>query len=170
VPAGAHDYLIKLELPLTGCGYFQYDVRNNNPNRRALLSAGIIRVLGCGQGKRLTPGYWKNHQSATTALLPLELGNYTVSTFAQAKAVFVAMRCSNAADCLAGHLLAAELDVASGASNCIASVIDQANKLLADLGYSGPGSVNPTGAKRAQALQLEAELDAYTNDSTSSTC
>jgi hypothetical protein len=175
VPASAQNYDITMTLPLNHkCGYYQYDIRNNNPSKPTLLSAGIIRVLGCGgNGVRLTPGYWKNHQAATTALLPVNLGNYTVSTFAQAKAVFVAMKCSNAADCLAGHLLAAELDVANGASNCISAVIDTANKLLASFGYSGPGSVSNsklTSAQIAQAKSLASQLDSYTNDSTSSTC
>ena len=74
-------------------------------------------VPGCGpagNGTRFTPGYWKNHQAATTAHLPQLLGSYTVSTFAQATAIFDAMKCSDAINCLAGHLLAAELDVASG--------------------------------------------------------
>jgi hypothetical protein len=171
VPASAQNYLIQMTLPLTGkCGYYQYDIRNDSQTKAVLLSAGIIRVLGCGSGERLTPGFWKNHEAATTALLPVNLGDYTVSTFAEAKAVFVAMKCSNAADCLAGHLLAAELDVAGGASNCIAGVIAKANTLLANAGYSGPGSVNLTGAQANRAKNLAAQLDAYTNDSTSSTC
>jgi hypothetical protein len=172
VPASATDYPISLSFPLTTCGYFQYDVRNNNPNKPTILSAGVVRVLGCGSGsgQRFTPGYWKNHKGATSALLPVKLGNYTVSSFADAQAVFAAMKCSNAADCLAGHLLAAELDVANGSASCISGTVSQANQLLASLGYAGPGSVKPTGSQASQALTLESQLDAYTNDSTGNTC
>ena len=57
--------------------------------------SGMKKVVpGCGQsgtGERFTPGYWKKHEAATTALLPQPLGSYTVSTFTQATAVFDAM-------------------------------------------------------------------------------
>jgi hypothetical protein len=130
-------------------------------------------VPGCGQsgsGQRFTPGYWKNHEAATTALLPQLLGGYTVSTFAQAKAVFNAMKCSDAINCLAGHLLAAQLDVANGSSSCIAGTISDANAFLTSVGYAGPASYTITASQRAQALSLEQTLDNYTNDSNSPTC
>jgi len=136
--------------------------------------SGTKHVLpGCGQsgsGQRFTPGYWKNHEAATTALLPQMLGGYTVSTFAQAKAVFNAMKCSDAINCLAGHLLAAQLDVANGSSICITGVIFQANELLTNVGYAGPASYSVSASVRAQALSLEQALDNYTNDSTSTSC
>ena len=136
--------------------------------------SGTKHVLpGCGQsgtGQRFTPGYWKNHEAATTALLPQMLGGYSVSTFAEAKAVFNAMKCSDAINCLAGHLLAAQLDVANGSSICITGVIFQANQLLIKVGYSGPGSYSVSAAVRAKALSLEQALDNYTNDSTSTSC
>src|SRR5207247_14062 len=67
---------------------------------------------------RLTPGYWKNHLS--TAQLPQSLGSYTVDSYDKATAVYNGMNCSNVQDqnaigCLAGHLLAAKLNVANGA-------------------------------------------------------
>jgi hypothetical protein len=130
-------------------------------------------VPGCGQsgtGQRFTPGYWKNHDAATTALLPQSLGGYTVSTFTQATAVFDAMKCSAAVNCLAGHLLAAQLDVANGSSICITGVIYQANQFLTKVGYAGPGNYTITASQRAQAIALEQELDNYTNDSTSTSC
>ena len=136
--------------------------------------SGTKHVLpGCGQsgsGQRFTPGYWKNHEAATTALLPQMLGGYTVSTFAQAKAVFNAMKCSDAINCLAGHLLAAQLDVANGSSICITGVIFQSNELLTNVGYAGPASDSVSASVRAQALSLEQALDNYTNDSTSTSC
>jgi hypothetical protein len=136
-------------------------------------SAARHVVPGCGQsgtGERFTPGYWKNHEAATTALLPQSLGGYSVATFAQATAVFDAMNCSDAVDCLAGHLLAAELDVANGSSICITGVIFRANKFLTSVNYAGPGSYMISASQRATALAFEQALDNYTNDSTSTSC
>jgi hypothetical protein len=138
-----------------------------------MWSSSKAVVPGCGQngtGQRFTPGFWKNHETATTALLPQSLGGYTVSTFAQASAVFDAMECSDAVNCLAGHLLAAQLDVANGSSTCISGVIFQANQFLTLVGYAGPASYTITAGQRAQALSLEQALDNYTNDSTSTSC
>jgi len=104
--------------------------------------------LQCTATPRLTPGCWKNHQTQTAALLPVDLGNYAVSDFASAQAVFAAMKCSNPTDCLAGHLLAAELDVKSGAATCSQPTVDEANQLLLDIGYQGPGSVTGSSAPR----------------------
>jgi hypothetical protein len=112
----------------------------------------------------LTPGFWKNHEAATTALLPISLGNYVVDTFAKASAIFDAMKCSSPIDCLAGHLLAAKLDLASGSNPSITPVIAQADALLIAVNYNGPGNFTPpTAAQKALALQLEALIDAYTN-------
>ena len=80
------------------------------------------------------------------------------------------MKCSDAVNCRAGHLLAAQLDVANGSSICITGVIFQANQLLTKLGYAGPASYTITAGQRAQALAFEQELDSYTNDSTSTSC
>ena len=43
--------------------------------RRPRHAASIAAIRGTGQ--RLTPGYWKNHETETTALLPQSLGSYT---------------------------------------------------------------------------------------------
>jgi hypothetical protein len=80
------------------------------------------------------------------------------------------MKCSDAVNCLAGHLLAAQLDVANGSSTCIAGTISDANAFLTSVGYAGPGSYTITSAQRAQAISLEQTLDNYTNDSTGTTC
>jgi len=128
---------------------------------------------GCGQsgtGKRFTPGFWKNHQAATTALLPQTLGSFTVSTFDQARAIFGASMCNNAVNCLAAHLLAAQLDVANGSSICIVGVIFQANQFLTSVGFHGPDAYTITAAQRAEAISLAQTLDNYTNDSTSTSC
>jgi hypothetical protein len=112
----------------------------------------------------LTPGFWKNHAAATTALLPQTLGNYSVNTFAKARAIFDAMKCSSPIDCLAGHELAANLDLTSGSNTVITPVLAQADALLIAVNYNGPGNLTPpTAAQKALALQLEALIDAYTN-------
>jgi len=166
---------LTLPVPQTDTCSFQADVKVQIGGVGDFVMYSSLKAVvpGCGQngtGKRFTPGYWKNHEAATTALLPQSLGGYTVSTFAQAHAVFVAMKCKDAINCLAGHLLAAQLDVANGSSTCISGVIFQANQLLTNVGYAGPGSYKVSAAVRAQALGLEQALDKYTNDSTSASC
>ena len=116
-------------------------------------------------GPALTPGFWKNHQAATTALLPILLGNYDVDTFGKALAVFNAMKCSSPIDCLAGHLLAAKLDLKkpNPSSPSIIPTIMQADALLIAVNYGGPGVNTANAAQNAQALALEVIIDAYTN-------
>jgi hypothetical protein len=112
----------------------------------------------------LTPGFWKNHPAATTALLPIKLGNYNVNTFEKAFAVFLAMRCSSPIDCLAGHELAAKLDLKSGSNPSIEPVDAEADALLIAVKYNGPGNFTPpTAAQKELALKLEEKIDAYTN-------
>ena len=164
---------LTLPVPHTATCSFQVDVKVEvtGTSTFVMYSSAKAVVPGCGgSGTRFTPGYWKNHEAATTALLPQSLGGYTVSTFADAVAVFDAMKCSDAVNCLAGHLLAAQLDVANGSSICITGVIFQANELLTNVGYAGPGSYSVSASVRAQALSLEQALDKYTNDSTSTSC
>jgi hypothetical protein len=82
----------------------------------------------------------------------------------RAVAVFNAMKCSAPSDCMAGHLLAAQLDLASGSSSSIVSVVTQADALLTLLSYNGPGQYTPpTAAQKTLALQLEVLVDAHTN-------
>lgn len=166
---------LTLPVPQTDTCSFQADASVQAGGVGSFVRYSSIKAVvpGCGQsgsGQRFTPGYWKTHEDATTALLPQTLGSYTVSTFAQASAIFDAMNCSDAINCLAGHLLAAQLDVANGSSICISGVIFQANTLLTKVGYAGPATYPVSAARRAAALNLEQELDSYTNDSTSTTC
>jgi hypothetical protein len=120
-------------------------------------------------GVALTPGYWKNHQRHAELLLPLNLGNFTVSSFSTARAIFNGMNCSSTKDqdavgCLAGHLLASTLNVKNNASKCIQPTIDAANAFLKSIGYSGPtGKYTLTAAQRAQLIQLKDALDKYNN-------
>jgi hypothetical protein len=164
---------LTLPVPRTATCSFQVDVKVEVTGTSTFVMYSSIKAVvpGCGgSATRFTPGYWKNHETATTALLPQTLGGYTVSTFADATAVFDAMKCSDAVNCLAGHLLAAQLDVANGSSTCIAGTISDANAFLTSVGYAGPASYTISDAQRAQALSLEQTLDNYTNDSTSATC
>jgi hypothetical protein len=141
-------------------------------------------VTVCFYNGSLTPGYWKNHLTYdskhpndpyTLKFLPKSLGGYTVNTTAQATAVFNAMNCSNtgsntqlnqnAIGCLAGHLLAAKLNLANNANPCIAPVVALADTFLSGIPYTGP-SGNYTGigtVKRAQAITYKNALDKYNN-------
>ena len=164
---------LTLPVPQTATCSFQVDVKVEVTGTSTFVMYSSIKAVvpGCGvSATRFTPGYWKTHEAATTFLLPQSLGGYTVSTFADAQAVFDAMMCSDAVNCLAGHLLAAQLDVANGSSTCIAGTISDANAFLTSVGYAGPGSYTITASQRAQAISLEQTLDSYTNDSTSTSC
>lgn len=122
-----------------------------------------------------TPGYWKNHSGATTPLLPVFLGGYKVDTFAKAQAVFNAMNCSDAVGCLAGQLLAAELNVKNGvgAPACASTAISSANNFLSTVpvdtgttpptvGYAGPtGTYSLTSSQRATAIALNNTLSNF---------
>jgi len=164
---------LTLPVPHTATCSFQVDVKVEVTGTTTFVMYSSIKAVvpGCGgSGTRFTPGYWKNHEAATTALLPQTLGGYTVSSFADAVAVFDAMKCSDAVNCLAGHLLAAQLDVANGSSACIAGTISDANAFLTSVGYAGPASYSISAADQATAKGLAQTLDNYTNDSSGTTC
>jgi predicted metalloprotease len=70
----------------------------------------------------------------------------------------------SAVACLAGHLLAAKLNVKNGSDNCINSWIAQGDALLISINYIGPGgtyTLNST--QRAQFLAVKDALDRYNN-------
>jgi hypothetical protein len=166
---------LTLPVPQTASCEFQVDVRVIPAGRTvSVFYSGLIATVpGCGPhgtGARLTPGFWKNHAAATQALLPQSLGSYQVTTATEATAVFRDMKCRDAGDCLAGHLLAAELDVANGSSTCISGVVTQANQFLDAVHYQGPGSYPMSSAQRNTGIGLANALDSYTNDSSSSSC
>lgn len=113
-------------------------------------------------------GAWRNDPVATTALLPQTLGSsYTVETFAQARTVFDNGNCGahrpgDAIGCLAAQLLAAKLNVASGASDCIVPTITSAETFLSDTPYTGPAThYSLSRARRAEALSLQSALASY---------
>ena len=132
-----------------------------------------------------TPGYWKTHQAQTTALLPLSLGNYVVNTFAKATAVFNNMNCgssqpNDAVGCLAGHLLATELNVKDMGDACIMSAVNAATSFLkgqsttyagitaTGINYTGPNanytlSTTQANPQRSLAIAIKNALDKYNN-------
>jgi hypothetical protein len=163
VVANAFDQTTGKEVLVNSLASGQTDVNGHFPVTET--------VSGCPAA--LTPGYWKNHQAATTALLPQPLGGYTVTTFSQAQDVFAAMNCgkSSAFGCLAGQLLAAELNVANQANEpaCAATAISDANSLLSSGGYVGPsGTYSLSASVRAEAVSLASALSNYNQGS--STC
>ena len=135
----------------------------------------------------LTLAYWKNHKAPASPTcgphdgcrkagpwasqyLARSLGGYDVSTPAQASAVWAAKDCGSSKTpqvigCLAAHLLAAKLNVANGASSCIAGAVADADAFLTGIGYAGPASYTLTGAQRDLAIQLKATLKAYNQGS-----
>jgi uncharacterized protein (DUF2141 family) len=115
----------------------------------------------------LTPGFWKNHSAATSALLPLNLGNYVVNTFAKASAVLTDTGCGGGRlNCMNVMLLAAELNLAQGGSTCIVTngVLAQANNLDIKYHYNGPGTYLLTAADNNLAQTLHDELSNYDID------
>jgi len=168
-----------------------YNVTETGPaGYLASASADCTGTIALGQTKtctivnndiapRLTQGYWKTHAAQTTVLLPQKLGNYDVATFAQATAVFNKTNCSStkpndAVGCLAGQLLAAELNLANGASPCIQPTVNKATSFLkggtvtvggttaTGVNYVGPsGTYTLTAQQRAIAVALASALDAY---------
>ena len=148
---------------------------------------GEITSGGGGGGKPAAPlsvGYWKTHPSTgsphASQFLPQSVGNYKGETTTQAAAIFNAMTCSNASSssqnaigCLAGQLLATELNVAHGSETCIAAVVSKANAWLKGTSEDGvPGVVYAgptvtytlTQAQRNEAITLKSALDKYNNE------
>jgi uncharacterized repeat protein (TIGR01451 family) len=110
-------------------------------------------------------GWWKTHDDDTSALLPVKIGNYTVSNLTASSAVFAANNCGSSKEdgvgCLAAELLAAKLNVKAGSDPCIASSISAADAFLVGVGYTGPGSYTLSDAQRSQALSLKNDLQHY---------
>src|SRR5215831_13250667 len=72
---------LSLPVPKTATCSFQADVKVEvtGTSTFVMYSSAKAVVPGCGGSMtRFTTGYWKNHEAATTALLPQSLGGYTV--------------------------------------------------------------------------------------------
>ena len=142
---------------------------------RHLAPSGTPGCTPLPSGTNCSPtGPWTNQY------LPQSLGNYSVSTFQLAAAVFAANNCSNLSNaqntvaCLSAQLLAAELNVANASSSCIVTVhdgINDANAWLmghtvdgvAGITYTGPpGNYHGlTSAQRNEGLALKNVLVNY---------
>jgi len=108
----------------------------------------------------------------TIQFLAQSLGGYSVSTIVLADPIWGAANCSSstsqgAVGCLAGQLLAAELNVANKAcpgNPPISTTIGNANAFLTSIGYSGPsGTYSLTAAQRATAIGYQTTLNSYNN-------
>jgi hypothetical protein len=158
----------------------------------AFFSADCSGTIAAGQTKtctitnndiapRRTPGYWKTHQAATTALLPQTLGSYAVTTFAGALAVLNAncssSKASDLISCLAAQLLAAKLNLANASDPCIQPTVTKADAFLSGgtvtaggvtatgVTYTGPsGTYTLSASQRAVAETLKNALDKYNNN------
>lgn len=131
-----------------------------------------------GGGQR-TIGYWKNwsclapgnQTDQLTQWLPQQLGAFQIPSTGCAEAVNVLSNPSGkyAENQLAAQLLAAELNVAAGASTCssVSTAIADANQLLTTIGYNPANApthiIGSSSQYRAQALSLATLLNNYNN-------
>ena len=162
--------------PAAGTYYFTVGtatVTSNNLSTTLTSPCGAATesVRLTAPGKTLTPGYWKTHLAYTgghptapytAEYLPKSLGTYVVDTTAKAFAVLQDLACKTTGiNCLAGQLLAAELNIAAfgPATPGITAIVAQANALLTTAGYHGPAAYPTTWA--ATAKHLATELSAY---------
>jgi hypothetical protein len=120
-----------------------------------------ITAKGSESGCTLTQGYWKNHPDAWP-VSSLELGSVSY-TKDQALAILGQSVSGNGLVALAHQLIAAKLNVASGATNAVATTISAADALIGSLVAPpiGNGSL-PT----AQTSALTDALDSYNSGMT----
>lgn len=135
----------------------------------ALTSIQINEAMAPRKGL----GWWRNLSSvgelATSARI--QLGGWNVDSSTKTAAVFAATDCrrsTQALNCLAGHLLATKLNLASGSNaRCITPTVSDANTQLIAANYAGPQNYPPVSS-RSNALLLKDYLEAYNNASDSS--
>jgi hypothetical protein len=131
--------------------------------------AGTCTPVTTSTSSPLTIGYWKNHTSAMSPLLPQALGNYTVATTAEGVAVLSNPSAQYAENQLAAQLLAAELNLGNNAPSCAAlsTAIADANALLATIGYNGPPSsvIGSASPYRTRAINDATALADYNQGS-----
>ena len=161
------------------------------------LAIVVNNVPPPGGGQR-TPGYWKNWNTcspgnqARTAernggvdagfyllddVLPMTVGDFVIDDCETGQLLLDRRdlddkrnrkRASDAAYNLASHLIAAQANVAAGASVCpeVTQAIADANALLTSIGFEGDGTYlqpKDKSPERQLALQIAALLDAYNN-------
>lgn len=87
-----------------------------------------------------------------------------MTDFSKAKAILYAANSKNAHEMLAAQLLAAKLNKASNVpSACVDSAIDDADNLLTDANYNGPGTTSPPSNKNA-VNAVKDRLDDFNNN------
>lgn len=154
-------------------GYWKNHLANSN-SKGSFYSAECKTIANYG-GSCSTQGVW------AIQYLPKLLGNYSVDTITKAAQVFNAMNCGSSTDqssigCLAGHLLAAKLNLANGslAAPCILQAVADADAFLKGqtvngvpgINYVGPsGSYILTPQQRSLAISIKTKLDSYNNGS-----
>ncbi|PYH83731.1 hypothetical protein BO82DRAFT_33485 [Aspergillus uvarum CBS 121591] len=126
---------------------------------------------GGGGGCTRTIGYWKNHPEAITSptnLLPIWLGteggskSVKVESAAQAVTIEGIPTASNGIDKLYAQLLAAKLNIKSGADgSAVASTIQAADAFLAT--YNSGDWASLTNAQKSQVNGWATTLDNYNN-------
>jgi hypothetical protein len=123
-----------------------------------------------GVGAR-TIGYFKTHQTATTALLPVTLyPGVTVSTWSQALALLSGASAQDANVMLKAQLLGAVLNVKADptfGTAYIAGTGKTVNQVIADaqayLAVNGATVLKQDSALRTEALALKTQLDGINN-------
>jgi hypothetical protein len=186
VPAGTHSTL--QDPPYNGT----LDPVTGNVCYSFALSAGVNITFHIDntfpRGNALTIGYWKHWNSYTLygntgapnckpnqtgnklmdCFLPVNLGNYAVTTAQKGWNVLNNPSGKYAENQLAAQLLAAELNVASGANTCTAetNAIAHANALLIGISYAGPPSnkVGTGSSQRTDFVNTASTLNAYNNN------
>jgi hypothetical protein len=124
------------------------------PGRTAIVGAQGVSAVAANC--TLTQGFWKNHEE-DWPVASLTLGAVTY-TKAQALAILRTPPRGDATYILIHQLIAATLNVASGADASAVSIAD-ANAWLT----ANPLGSKPKGAARDQGIALADTLDAYNN-------
>ena len=140
--------------------------------QRDLDSVWVFDHLMFRRPEQPTAGGWEAWtmlSALAEATQRVELGMLVAAAPFRNPAVFAKMNCSSTKDndavgCLAGHLLAAELNVANGANTCINPTIASANSFLTNIGYTGPsGTYVLNKTQRTIVIALKNSLDKYNN-------
>lgn len=134
------------------------------------MNVTVINQTPTGVGAR-TIGYWKNHDRPLVQMLaqgPINLGDTTVTTVAQAVSVLSNSSAQDARNALLAQLLATILNLRNGAdpSATGTSVIPTRDAAIAFL-QTHPSPVTGKHPNRAQAIALEDTLGVYNNSAES---
>lgn len=141
-----------------------YDDGTAGPTDTATVTVQCSASGGC----TLTIGYWKNHPSAITPLLPIWLGteggtkSVKVTTSSQAVNIESIPTASNGIDKLYAQLLAAKLSIKNGADgSAVTSTIQAADTFLAT--YNSGDWTTFSNANKNQVNSWATTLDNYNN-------